>query len=170
VNIILLDAPIKRAVVYLDPSEFKSTWLGNKAVYRTRMAMADGGELLVIAPGLHQFGEDPEIDRLIRKYGYRGTTAILKAVKDNADLQGNRSAAAHLIHGSSEGRFKITYAPGTMTEKEITGVNFSYRQLDETTQQYDPAKLKDGPATVNGEEIFYISNPAVGLWGLKSNF
>jgi hypothetical protein len=64
VNLDLLDKPLQKVLVYLDPQEFKSTWLGNKAIYRTRMAMADGGELIILAPGLKEFGEDAEIDRL----------------------------------------------------------------------------------------------------------
>lgn len=170
VNFEMLDEPLPKVVVYLDPGEFKSTWLGNKSVYRTRMAMADGGELLVLAPGLKEFGEDPEIDRLIRKYGYRGTPATLEAVKANAELRNNLSAAAHLIHGSSEGRFNITYCPGHLTQQEIESVNFRYADLQQMTQRYDPAKLKDGWNTVNGEQIFYISNPALGLWAYRGRF
>src|SRR5690606_23237960 len=69
VNLDLLDRAPSKVVVYLDPHEFKSTWLGNKAVYRTRMAIADGGELIILAPGVKQFGEDAAIDALIRKFG-----------------------------------------------------------------------------------------------------
>ena len=170
VNFEMLDEPLKKVVVYLDPGEFKSSWLGNKSVYRTRMAMADGGELIVLAPGLKEFGEDPEIDRLIRKYGYRGTPATLAAVKTNAELRDNLSAAAHLIHGSSEGRFNITYCPSHLTRQEIESVNFRYADLKQMTQRYDPAKLKDGWNTVNGEKIFYISNPALGLWAYRGRF
>jgi nickel-dependent lactate racemase len=171
VNFEMLDAPLKKVVVHLDPSEFKSTWLGNKSIYRTRMAMADGGELIVLAPGLKEFGEDKEIDRLIRKYGYRGTPATLAAVKTNAELQNNLSAAAHLIHGSSEGRFNITYCPGQLTRQEIESVNFNYADLKQMTQRYDPAKLRDGWNTMaDGEKIFYISNPALGLWAYRGRF
>jgi nickel-dependent lactate racemase len=171
VNFEMLDAPLKKVVVYLDPSEFKSTWLGNKSIYRTRMAMADGGELIVLAPGLKEFGEDKEIDRLIRKYGYRGTPATLAAVKANAELQNNLSAAAHFIHGSSEGRFNITYCPGHLTRQEIESVNLQYADLKQMTQRYDPAKLKDGWNTMpDGEKIFYISNPALGLWAYRGRF
>ena len=171
VNFEMLDAPLKKVVVYLDPSEFKSTWLGNKSIYRTRMAMADGGELIVLAPGLKEFGEDKEIDRLIRKYGYRGTPATLAAVKANAELQNNLSAAAHFIHGSSEGRFNITYCPGQLTRQEIESVNFQYADLKQMTHRYDPAKLKDGWNTMpDGEKIFYISNPALGLWAYRGRF
>ena len=169
-NITLLDAPLRKVVVNLDAREFKSTWLGNKAIYRTRMAMADQGELIILAPGLEQFGEDKEIDRLVRKYCYRGTPATLDAVRDNAELRGNLSAAAHLIHGSSEGRFAITYAPGKITRTEIEGVNFRYADLAATMKRYDPAKLTPGVNVVKGEEIFYIENPALGLWGLRSQF
>jgi nickel-dependent lactate racemase len=171
VNFEMLDAPLKKVVVYLDPTEFKSTWLGNKSIYRTRMAMADGGDLIVLAPGLKEFGEDKEIDRLIRTYGYRGTPATLAAVKASAELQNNLSAAAHLIHGSSEDRFNITYCPGQLTRQEIESVNFKSADLKQMTQRYSPAKLKDGWNTMpDGEKIFYISNPALGLWAYRGRF
>ncbi|MFW5798893.1 MAG: lactate racemase domain-containing protein [Planctomycetota bacterium] len=172
VNLDLLETPLKKVVVYLDPHEFKSTWLGNKSVYRTRMAIADDGDLVVLAPGLREFGEDPEIDRLIRKYGYRGTPTTLKNVDDNDDLRGNLSAAAHLIHGSSEGRFRITYCPGpAMSKEEIEKVGFIAGDLEQTMSRYNPSELTDGYNTLpDGEEVFYISNPALGLWALKDQF
>ncbi|MEY3608947.1 MAG: hypothetical protein RLZZ447_1735, partial [Verrucomicrobiota bacterium] len=171
VNFEMLEAPLQKVVVHLDPAEFKSTWLGNKAVYRTRMAMADGGELVILAPGLREFGEDHEIDRLIRKYGYRGTPATLAATRANPELQQNLSAAAHLIHGSSEGRFGITYCPGHLTRAEIEGVGFKWADLAATTRRYDPARLRDGWNTLpDGERIFYISNPALGLWAYRGRF
>ena len=170
VNFAMLDRPIKKAVVYLNPSEFKSTWLGNKAIYRTRLALADGAELVVIAPGIKTFGEDADIDRLIRKHGYVTTPEVLQAVDSDPDLAENLSAAAHLIHGSSEGRFRITYCPEHMTREEIEGVNYSYCSVAEALQKYDPEKLRDGFNDVGGEEIFYISNPALGLWAHKNRF
>ena len=170
-NFIMVEKPIKKCLVWLDPSEFKSTWLGNKAVYRTRMALADGAELIILAPALKEFGEDPAIDRLIRKYGYKGTPHTLEVTKANKDLQDNLGASAHLIHGSSEGRFSITYCPGPgMTREEIEGVGFGYASLDEMMSKYDVAHLKDGWNTVGGEEIYYISNPALGLWAHPSRF
>ena len=171
VNFTMLDEPLKKIVVYLDPEEFKSTWLGNKRVYRTRMAIADEGELIILAPALKEFGEDKEIDKLIRKYGYVTTPEVLKFVDENDDLKNNLSAAAHLIHGSSEGRFKITYCPGHVTQEEIESVNFNYADLDTMMKKYNPSELKDGFNTMpDGEEIFYISNPALGLWSYKEKF
>lgn len=170
VNFQMLDKPLDKVVVYLEPEEFKSTWLGNKSIYRTRMAMADGGELIVLAPGLKEFGEDTEIDRLIRKYGYVGTENVLDLVDKHDELKNNLSAAAHLIHGSSEGRFNITYCPGHLGAEEIQSVNFRYADLNEMLKIYDPEKLKDGFNSVNGEEVFYISNPAMGLWSWKERF
>jgi len=169
-NLTYVDEPFTKAVVYLDEREFKSTWLGNKAVYRTRMAMADGGELIILAPGIRKFGEDEENDRLIRKYGYAGRENVLKYIADdaNADLQANLSVAAHLIHGSSDGRFNITYATEKVSEEEIRQVKFDYMPYEEAIKLYDPAKLVDGYNTLpNGERIFYISNPALGLWARK---
>jgi len=171
VNFTMLEVPLKKIVVYLDPSEFKSTWLGNKSVYRTRMALTDNAELIVLAPGLQEFGEDKEIDRLIRKYGYRGTPATLKALEENEELQKNLSAAAHLIHGSSEDRFSITYCPGKLTKEEVESVNFKYAPLDQMMKKYNPDKLKDGfNHASDGELIYYISNPAVGLWACEKSF
>ena len=171
-NFIMVDKPIKKCVVYLDPEEFKSTWLGNKAVYRTRMALADGAELIILAPALKEFGEDKTIDGLIRKYGYKGTPHTLKCTEENADLQENLGASAHLIHGSSEGRFSITYCPGPgMTREEIEGVGFGYCSYDEMAARYPVDKLKDGWNTMpDGEEIYYISNPALGLWAHPDRF
>jgi nickel-dependent lactate racemase len=170
VNFTLMDREIKKAVVYLDPHEFHSTWLGNKSVYRTRMALADGAELIVLAPEVHEFGEDKTIDKLIRKYGYCGTPATLEAVKNDPDLAGNLSAAAHLIHGSSEGRFTIRYCPGHLTREEIEAAHFEYGDLAEYMKKYDPTVLKDGWNVVDGEEIFYISNPGLGLWAYEGRF
>lgn len=175
VNFDMVEKPIKKAIVYLDPTEFKSTWLGNKSIYRTRMAMADGGELIVFAPALREFGEDKQIDKLIRKYGYKGTPYTLKCVDENEDLQQNLGAAAHLIHGSSEGRFSITYCPGkgpeNLTRQEIESVGFIYGDFDEMKAKYDFEKLKNGVNILpNGEEVFYISNPALGLWAHADRF
>ncbi len=167
VNMTFLDAPLPKVVVYLDPREFKSTWLGNKAIYRTRMAMADNGELIIIAPGLREFGEDAAIDRLIRKYGYCGTPAVLNAVSENPELQENLSAAAHLIHGSTEGRFKVTYATEYLTQTEIESVGYQWAPLKEVLAKYDPETLVDG---FNNDDFFYISEPGQGLWALRSRF
>lgn len=168
VNIQWLERPLDKVVVYLDPDEFESTWLGNKAVYRTRMAIADNGELIIIAPGVDKFGEDPTIDRLIRRYGYRGTPTTLSAVENDPELAENLSAAAHLIHGSSEGRFRIRYCTKLLTEDEIRGVGFDYGDYATYADRYNHLKLKDGINHMDsGEEIFFISNPGLGLWSVR---
>ena len=171
-NIDFVDHGLKKCVVYLDPEEFKSTWLGNKAVYRTRMAMADGGDLIILAPGVERFGEDDVVDGLIRKYGYRGRVETLKAFEDpaNEDLRSNMGAAAHLIHASSDGRFRITYAVKNITQEEIRSVGFIPTDYEEMAAKYDPSVLSYGYNTVDGEEIYYIPNPALGLWINKEAF
>ncbi len=162
-----LPREIHKAVVFLDPAEFRSTWLGNKSVYRTRMALADDAELIVLAPGVHEFGEDAAIDQLIRRYGYCGTPATLAAVETDPELAANLSAAAHLIHGSSEGRFAIRYCPGHLSRHEIESVHYQYGDLAAYTARYNPETLRDGWNTVEGEEIFFISNPGLGLWAYE---
>jgi nickel-dependent lactate racemase len=168
VNITTFDRPVKKIVAHMQGDEFRSTWVANKAVYRTRMAMADGGELLIIAPGLERFGEQPEVDALIRKYGYDTTTNVLAQYRRNADLQDLAHGAAHLIHGTSEGRFTIRYAPGHLTRAEIEQVKFGYADLKDALARYPIDKLKEGWNTMpDGEEIFYISTPSAGLWSTK---
>ena len=172
-NIDFVDTGIKKCVVYLDPGEFKSTWLGNKSVYRTRMAIADGGELLVLAPGVERFGEDSQVDKLIRKYGYKGRLNTLEQFEkpENQDLRDNMGAAAHLIHGSSDGRFTITYAVKNISKEEIESVGFCAADYDEAAKRYDPEKLQYGYNTLpDGEEIYFIPNPALGLWINREKF
>jgi nickel-dependent lactate racemase len=169
-NLDILDHAPKKIVVYLDPEEFKSTWVGNKAIYRTRMAVADDGELIILAPGVKQFGEDPQIDSLIRRFGYRGTPATLEAVANYPELASNLSAAAHLIHGSTEGRFRVTYCPGHLTREEVEGAGFGYADLGKMLNKYPSGSLSDGWNRVEGEEVFYVSNPALGLWGTADRF
>ncbi len=171
-NIDFVPHGVKKCVVYLDPEEFKSTWLGNKAVYRTRMMMADGGELLVLAPGVERFGEDPECDRLIRKYGYRGRMTTLSALEapENADLRANMGAAAHLIHGSSDGRFSIAYAVKRITQEEVRSVGYMAADYEAMAEKYDPKALSYGENIIDGEKIFFIPNPALGLWIDRDRF
>ncbi len=170
-NLILVKKPFKKVVALLDEREFKSTWIGNKAVYRTRMAIEDGGELIVLAPGVDKFGEDAAIDGLIRKYGYCGRENVLRLTRENEDLRNNLSAAAHLIHGSSDGRFSITYCTRHLTKDEVEGVHFGYIPYEEAIQKYNPETLKDGYNTLpDGEEVYYIPNPALGLWADESRF
>lgn len=165
-NITYLDRRAKKVVAYLEPGEFTSAWVGNKAVYRTRMIVADGGELLILAPGVEKFGENEEVDRLIRICGYRGTPHVMKLRKeglfDNMDM-----AAAHIIHSSSEGRFRITYAtdPEKLSRQDIESVGFEYADVAEAMKRYPIEKLQDGWQTMpDGEEIYVVKNPALGVW------
>jgi len=172
INVNLLESRVNKMVVYLNPDEFRTTWLGNKAIYRTRMAVADGGELLILAPALERFGEDLEIDRLIRKYGYRPREEIIKMVNTNTELKCNLSAAAHMIHGSGEGRFNIRYCTSEkLSRGEIEAVGFKWGDIQEALSRYCPSKLSSGWNTLeDGEKIFYIPNPALGLWAENSIF
>jgi nickel-dependent lactate racemase len=167
-NITVLDQPVQKIIAVMQADEFHSTWVANKAVYRTRMALADGGELLVIAPGLRRFGEQESVDALIRKYGYRGTPHTLNQYREQADLQQLAHATAHLLHGSSEGRFAISYAPGFLTKQEIEQVNYRYVPLEEALRRYPPEKMQEGWNTMpDGEKVFFISTPSAGLWSTK---
>jgi hypothetical protein len=134
------------------------------------MALADNAELIVLAPAVECFGEDSKIDQLIRRFGYKGTDATIRAVAQNAELQQNLGAAAHLIHGSSEGRFKITYCTRLLAKNDIENVGFNYVPYDEMVKIYSPDKMHEGMNRINGEDVFFISNPALGLWAWKNRF
>jgi len=167
-NITVLDEPLQRIVCVMQGDEFFSTWVANKAVYRTRMALADDGELVIIAPGLKRFGEQPDVDALIRKYGYCGTPRVMELYKREADMQDLAHATAHLMHGSSEGRFRITYAPGFLTRADIEQVHFVHADLREILNRYPIDRLKEGFNDVVGERIFFIPTPSAGLWATRT--
>jgi len=165
VNITRLVEPISTFVVYLDEKEFRSTWLGCKAIYRTRLAVADGGHVVMIAPGLERLGEDPLFDRIIRKYGYVGTERITRLVETREDLRRNLAVAAHLIHGSTEGRFHVTVATDTVDRRVIQSVGFGHMSLEEARQRYRYQERTPGRHTASdGSPFYYIANPAAGLW------
>jgi hypothetical protein len=167
-NITVFDEPVEKMVCVMQEDEFVSTWVANKAIYRTRMALADGGELLIIAPGLKRFGEQPDVDALIRKYGYCGTPRVMQQYRQNADMQDLAHATAHLIHGSSEGRFNITYAPGHLSKKEVEQVNFRYADLGEVLKRYQPDRLHEGWNELpSGERFYFIPTPSAGLWATR---
>ena len=164
-NINYLGKPVKKVVAYLDEEELKTTWVGNKGIYRTRKIIADGGELILLAPGVRAFGENKEVDGAIRKYGYRGRDYVLNLYHTTPEVRSNMMVAAHLIQGSSDGRFKITYATQYLSKEEIEGVGFHYMPLKEAYKLYNPQKLQDGYNTLeNGEEIYFVRTPASGLW------
>jgi hypothetical protein len=168
-NVTLFDKPLKKVVAVMQADEFRTTWVANKAIYRTRLAMADGGELLIIAPGLEGFGEQPEIEQLIRKYGYCGTPKTLELYKTEQLLKDYENGTAHLMNGSPEGRFTVRYAPGKLSKQEIEQVHFQYADLEQTLKRYDPSKMKEGWNTMpDGEEVYFISTPSAGLWSTKA--
>jgi nickel-dependent lactate racemase len=164
VNVKRLGEAVDTCVVSLAPEEFRSTWLGNKAIYRTRMALSDGAELFILAPGVDRFGEDTCIDALIRRHGYHGTEATLEAVAADPELAANLAAAAHLVHGSSEGRFRITYCTKPSFRGDIEAVGYSWMDLREALSLFSPDNLHDGWDGTGGKRLFYVSNPALGLW------
>jgi nickel-dependent lactate racemase len=164
-NITTFPEPVHKIVAVMQADEFRSTWVANKAIYRTRLAIEDGGELLIIAPGLERFGEQEVVDRLIRKYGYAGRERTLCSFKKSAGLRAYAHAAAHLIHGSPDGRFTIRYAPGKLTQAETESVGFGYADLRETLARYSPDRMREGWNTMpDGERVFFISTPSAGLW------
>ena len=167
-NITMLDEPLKKVVCVMQEDEFFSTWVANKAVYRTRMAIADGGELIILAPGLKRFGEQPDVDALIRKYGYCGTPKVMEHYRRQPDMQDLAHATAHLIHGSSEDRFKITYAPGHLNQAEVESVGFGYTDLKKAWERYRPDGRREGwNKTADGEDYFFIPTPSAGLWDTR---
>jgi nickel-dependent lactate racemase len=179
-NITRLEEPARKIVAALDPREYRSCWLGNKAVYRSRLALAPGGELVILAPAVDRFGEDPKIDALIRRHGYRGREAARKAAASDPDLARTLSAAAHLIHGSGEGRFTIRYCTGAkgggfdcgngLSREALEGAGYRWGDLGEAAARYVPdgVNIPNGwHTTADGEKFYFIGNPALGLWTVQ---
>ena len=170
-NVTWMPRRIRKCVAYLDPMEFRSTWVGDKALYRTCMAMEEGGELVVLAKGVRTFGEDPEVDRMLRRYGYCGHDEIMRHYEDPEDptLRENLAVTAHLLQGSVHyGKFRVTFAVQKDFMKDVEAIGYGAADYEEMVRRYDPEKLKAGWQTMpDGEEIFYIPAPSIGLWIAK---
>lgn len=165
-NLFPIDRPARKVIAWMDPEHYQTGWVANKAIYRTRMAVADGGELIVLAPGVFRFGENDDQEHLIRKHGFHGTPATLAAMRSDPALARQLGVVAHLIHGSSEGRFRVTYCPGHLGSDEITGVGFQFGNLG----QFDACRWRTGWQSHNGEESYFVRNPGQGLWGTADKF
>lgn len=161
-NIVHVDRPIRTCVVALDPKEFRTSWVGNKSIYRTRKALAPGARLIILAPGFERFGEDEDNDRLIRKYGYIGSKAILQAMADTPDLRDNLSVVAHLAQGSCDGNFSITYCTDRRFSQSIRAVGYGWMDISQAQAKY--ATLQPGWNNLDGDDVYYVPNPALGLW------
>jgi len=117
-----------------------------------------------------RFGEHEDVDRLIRRYGYRTTPEIMEAVAKNEDLAANLSAAAHLVHGSTEGRFTVEYCPGSLSPEEIRGVGYEFGDWKHAMREYSIEGLQDGWHTsLSGEPFYFVRNPGLGLWMHKNH-
>jgi len=170
VNITLLDKEYKKVVAYLDPEEFKSVWVGNKALLRTQMCIADGGELIILCAGIQSFGENDFADSFIRKYGYRDPEVLLQIVRDSGELMKYLVPLSQMVISYTK-RFKLIYAAKKITRQEVESVFCNYADYDEVVKKYDPAKMKEGENIMpDGEEVFYVSKPAQGLWAEINRF
>lgn len=166
-NIVHVERRAKKVVTYLDPEELKTTWVGNKGIYRTRMIVADGGELVILAPGVRAFGENEEMDAMTRRFGYKGRDYVLDLFNRGAFGTDKIMSAAHLIQGSTDGRFTVTYCtrPEQMSREEIESVGYRWADYGEASRRYDPHTLREGWNTLpDGEEIYFVGTPALGLW------
>lgn len=170
VNITHVEKQVKKCVVWMDPHSYHSTWVTNKAIYRTQKMVAEDGEIIVIAPGVCVFGENDLADKAIRKYGYRPREEMLELYQSDPLLRGNMSLAGHLIRSVPSSRTKITYCTNKLTREEIEHANFCYMTVEEALEAYPCEDWETGWKTLpNGEEIYFVRNAALGLWQYDNN-
>ncbi len=165
-NIFDLKAKFNEVIAYLEPKIYRSTWIGNKAIYRSRLLIADNATLRVVAPGVDRFGEDPSIDDTLRRYGYRGYEAIRQMKVDGA-LDGNLAAAAHILHSSTFDRFKVEYVAPKLGREEMEAVGFLYGEGDAISGgQSQPSHdgEEDVLYEVDDDGRLHIYHPGVALW------
>lgn len=70
------------------------------------------------------------------------------------------------------GRFRVIYCPGKdgLTREEIEGVGYEYGDYDEMMEKYAPTGKEGFDKATTGEKVYYISNPALGLWAYEGRF
>ena len=74
---------------------------------------------------------------------------------------------AHMIHSSSEGRFKITYAvnPRKLPLREVQAAGYGCMDVAEALKRYPVTCMEDGMQRMeDGEEIYVVKSPALGVW------
>jgi nickel-dependent lactate racemase len=179
-NVDYLDEAAEDVVVYLDPDEYKSFWLGNKAVYRTGMGIARGGRLHVLAPGVRSFSdsaEQGERERLIEEVGYKGLSHVRKCLESTPGLKDNLSVAAHCVHGSplmddgGDPLFEIIYYtnPNHMPRKRVENAGFKwgdYGQVEDVSLP-DSQGFHDNFGIGRSKKVYFVPDPGMALLKVK---
>ena len=132
-NIDIVDEPLDRVACWLDPVEMRSTWLGNKAVYRTRMAIADGGELIVLAPGVDALRRGPgdrHADPPPRLPGHAGDPRRRRATIPNwPPTSVPRPTSCTAAPRAGSGSSGAPTRPRALTRDEVEAVGYEWRPL-----------------------------------------
>jgi nickel-dependent lactate racemase len=144
IHIAWRDRPYSQVLAVL-PEMYTELWVGAKGMYKTEPVVADGGEVILYAPHLHEISVTH--GRLIREIGYH--------VRDYFTTQWERfrhlpwGVLAHSTHvrgigeyaaGIERPRIAVTLATG-LSEAQCRAVNLGYR---------DPATIN--PADWAGRE------------------
>jgi len=163
-HIVWNDRPWKQVLSVL-PAMYDELWVGAKGMYKTEPAIADGGEVIIYAPHLHDVSVVH--GKVIRQIGYHVRDYFLARWDEFKHLPWG--VLAHSTHlkgaGTYEGgvekpRIQVTLATG-ISEAETRALNLEYR---------DPRTLD--PQSFAGREsegVLYIPKAGEYLYRLKSD-
>lgn len=149
-----------QSVLAMAPEMYDEIWVAGKCMYKLEPVVADGGELIIYGPHIHEVSitHGP----LIKRIGYHVRDYFLKQMDKFSDIPGG--ILAHSTHvrgmgtfenGVERPRVQVTLAT-SIPEEECRAINLGYRDYrDIDPAQWDNAE-HDGKLLVrNAGEILY---------------
>jgi nickel-dependent lactate racemase len=145
------------------PKMYDEIWVAGKCMYKLEPVVADGGELIIYAPHVHEIsvthGEH------IRKVGYHCVEYFLKQWDKFKDVPwGTLAHSTHVRgigtyeNGVENCRVRVTLATG-ISKEECEAVNLGYR---------DPATINpDDYANREDEGVLYVPKAGEMLFHLR---
>ncbi len=161
-HIIYKDRPYK-SILAMAPPMYDELWVAGKCMYKLEPVVADGGELIIYAPHLHEVSVTH--GEYIRRIGYHTRDYFLAQMEKFTDIPGG--ILAHSTHvrgggtyekGVERCRVQVTLATG-IPEEECRAINLGYR---------DPATIN--PDEWRGREdegLLLVPNAGEVLYKLK---
>lgn len=167
-NVTVVEEGLQRVVAFFPGLRFASLWDVQQLLPRLAMCLADGGELILLAPGIERLAADDAPLAVYRRTGYLGAAELRERQRTDPELGNEPWLATHLLNGSTNGRSKIYHALDGIDAETLRALNLWPMELEETLFRYRPAKAKAGWNITNeGEKFFFIPDPTAGLWSTK---
>ena len=168
IHIVYKDHPYD-SVLSCAPAMYDELWVGGKCAYKLEPVVADGGELIIYAPHIHEISVVHGV--LIREIGYHVRDYFLKQPGRFTHVP--RGVLAHSTHVKGIGTFEdgvespriaVTLATG-IGQAECRAVNLGYRDY----RTLDAGAWQGREEAPAGERRLYVGKAGETLYRLKND-